>query len=246
MPEGPLPEEGSQSLGQEELDAARDQLRTYRELIEEIPEIYEQKFRDRLQPILERNHALIEEGRLLQEQIAKALPQAGNPAALPGGSSGRPGRWLALARWLALGGLPLLALITGPVLLPLLKPKPRPIQGQRVESPAPARATPPAAPAARDPGPASGELLVQASGPSWMEVQTAQGSTLFLGTLSGSRTFPLDKGLKISAGRPDLVTVRLHDEPGKKLGTITEIGWHAFPAQRSADGEVSPSPAAGP
>jgi hypothetical protein len=77
-----------------------------------------------------------------------------------------------------------------------------------------------------------------------MEVRSLADTTLFLGTLQGSRTFPLGQGLRISAGRPDLVTVQLHGEPARILGGIREIGWHTFPPMSpdKARGASTPEP----
>jgi len=234
MPEPPSADDQSREVSHEELDVTKQQLSTYRELIEEVPALYERKFRERLQPILERNQQLIEEGRLLDQQVTSALPPGGDApvhGALPPTRDRQPeppnarrsGKW-----WFVFGSLAALLLLGGGLLLRTIR-QPRPVQPPGVASPPPKPR--PVAPTAKvqRATPAPGELLLKTSGISWLEVRTLSGSTLFLGTLQGTRTFPLGQGLRISAGRPDLVTVQAHGEAAKILGGIREIGWHAFP-----------------
>ena len=72
------------------------------------------------------------------------------------------------------------------------------------------------------------ELLLQASGPSWLTVRDARGAILFEGTLEGDQRFPLGDGLEVRAGRPDLVKASIGEQPPKALGTIEEINWTSF------------------
>jgi hypothetical protein len=86
----------------------------------------------------------------------------------------------------------------------------------------PASAPIPARPAALQPA----ELLLSARQPSWLEVRAAAGGPpLFRGRFSGERRFPLGSGLRLRAGRPDLVRVSVGDQPPRPLGTISEIRW---------------------
>ena len=83
-------------------------------------------------------------------------------------------------------------------------------------------ATKPAVPA--------GQLLLNASQPSWLEVQNTSKQVLFKGTFQGERRFPLGQGLKVLAGRPDLVRVSVGGSPARPLGTIDQIRWVRFTA----------------
>lgn len=108
------------------------------------------------------------------------------------------------------------------------------------------KAAPPAAPAPKPRVPASatvpaGQLLVMASQPSWLEVQTSQRQLLFKGSFKGERRFPLAQGLTVLAGRPDLVRVQVAGGPARPLGRIDQIRWVHFPA---AAAPVSPPAAA--
>lgn len=79
----------------------------------------------------------------------------------------------------------------------------------------------------------AGELQLSSPEPSWLEVQTSSGVVLFQGTLQGERRFPLTAGLRVKAGRPDLVQARLGDQPPRALGPIEQIRWVSFQAGRA-------------
>jgi cytoskeleton protein RodZ len=82
-------------------------------------------------------------------------------------------------------------------------------------------------PAARD------ELVLQPSEPSWLEVRSAEGTTLFRGILDTEQRFPLDAELEVLAGRPDLVLVRLGPSPAGPMGTIDDVRWRRFRADQA-------------
>ena len=63
---------------QQELDAARAELAAMQELLEEIPQIFERKFQQRLQPILEDNAKLRHQVQQLQ-----GAPEPGRQLQLP-------------------------------------------------------------------------------------------------------------------------------------------------------------------
>ncbi|QPN66961.1 RodZ domain-containing protein [Synechococcus sp. CBW1006] len=72
------------------------------------------------------------------------------------------------------------------------------------------------------------QLYLQAMEPSWLEVRRLDGTMLFAGELEGEKQFPLGEGVEVSAGRPDLVTVRVDNQPPRVLGRIEEVDWHRF------------------
>lgn len=97
--------------------------------------------------------------------------------------------------------------------------------------PAPSTAQPASASKDIQPAKAPANTLVLSSrGRSWMEVTTAGGTTLFRGTLEGTKSFPLGQGLRVLAGRPDLVSAQLGDGPARVLGPIDQVVWRRFPA----------------
>jgi hypothetical protein len=243
-------------ISQEELDAARHQLSAYRELMEEVPRIYEQKFRERLEPLHAHNQQLLEEGRLLEEELARMPPPRGDapvPGALPPAQErerSQPPSPRARRPWLVFGSLAALLLVGGGFLQVLRQSRSTlapPTTRTRPVAKAPAKVLPAGeAPVAEPARATPGELRLKTRGVSWMEVRTLSGTTLLMGNLQGERSFPLDRGLRISAGRPDLVTVERHSEPARTLGGIREIGWHTFepttPAEERASKRERPQP----
>ncbi|MEY4759050.1 MAG: hypothetical protein RLZZ268_548, partial [Cyanobacteriota bacterium] len=74
------------------------------------------------------------------------------------------------------------------------------------------------------------QLLLRSRGPSWLEVKTETGTTLFRGTFEGERSFPLGGGVVVLAGRPDLVQAQLGSGAAQQLGTIDQVRWRRFKA----------------
>jgi transcriptional regulator with XRE-family HTH domain len=83
-------------------------------------------------------------------------------------------------------------------------------------------------------------LNLQAAEESWLEVRSGSGEVLFRGFFNGARRFPLQAGLRLLAGRPDLIEVSGAGQPARKLGTISAVVWYAFPAPTPAQ-PASPS-----
>ena len=95
---------------------------------------------------------------------------------------------------------------------------------------APSTPSPPAAPNRRPPSVKDDQLLLRSPKPSWLEVKTDTGTTLFRGTFQGERPFPLGAGLVVLAGRPDLVQAQLGAGPAQPLGRIDQVRWRRFKA----------------
>ncbi|MEB3307250.1 MAG: DUF4335 domain-containing protein [Cyanobacteriota bacterium] len=72
------------------------------------------------------------------------------------------------------------------------------------------------------------ELTLRVNGESWLEVSRFDGTPIFAGIGSGELRYPLGSGLKVRAGRPDLVVVQTGSGPAQELGKITEINWKRF------------------
>jgi cytoskeleton protein RodZ len=77
---------------------------------------------------------------------------------------------------------------------------------------------------------APNQLQLNTSEPSWLEVKTKTGTSLFRGTVTGERSFPLGQGLEVLAGRPDLVRAQLGGGAAQPLGRIDQVGWRSFTA----------------
>lgn len=77
---------------------------------------------------------------------------------------------------------------------------------------------------------ASAPVVLRSVEPSWLEVQNGDGETLYYDILRGSRSFPISRGLRLRAGRPDLIRIRFPGQKERRLGTVYEVDWHALPA----------------
>ena len=166
----------------------------------------------------------------------KPLPKPANPAS----RSSLP--WL----------LPLLVLAAAvAAAVAVLVPRQRLVA---VNAPAlPARPAKPVMPAKRatpvpplqtiKPQPAPSELVLVAPQTSWLEVRSlAGGQPLFRGMLKGEKRFPLSPGIKLLAGRPDVVTVAIGTATPRPLGTIKDIRWFTFTGQPQAKRLAPPQP----
>jgi cytoskeletal protein RodZ len=106
-----------------------------------------------------------------------------------------------------------------------------------------ARISPPATRAPVPAGPA--RLVLRSKEPSWLEVRDSQGATLFKGTLEGEKSFPLGQGLRVMAGRPDVVRAELAGQEPRVLGPIDQVIWRSFaaaPGNTTAAGAAQASP----
>jgi len=223
----------------EELEAARNQLANYQSLLRDLPELYERKFEERLRPIRAQNQALIQEGAVLREQLDRALPAAQQPkrqvlpaatnapmAAQPRQTADTPvvprGRSRTLLPIGLAGAASLLLLATlGPLAswMNHFSPSP-PASGSltpiKPKQPAPVSMAAP------------GELILMASAPTWLEVHDADDHPLIAETFQGKRRIPLGQGLRLLAGRPDLITIQLPGTPPRRLGSIDAVGWQTI------------------
>lgn len=71
-------------------------------------------------------------------------------------------------------------------------------------------------------------LELSAKGPSWLEVTTDDGTSLFHGLFRGRKSFPLGRGLRVLAGRPDLVMVQIGAAAPRPLGPVNDVNWQRF------------------
>jgi len=118
---------------------------------------------------------------------------------------------------------------TAPAPKTVVKPTPKP-----AAKPAPKPAAKPAA--------APTTLTLSSPQPSWIEVRSLEGKQLFEGNLTGRRVFPLGQGLRVLAGRPDLVLASLGSAPAKPLGPIDQINWLTFKATTTPTAPAQPKP----
>ena len=74
------------------------------------------------------------------------------------------------------------------------------------------------------------QLQLTSSQPSWLEIKTKTGTTLFRGSFTGERRFPLGQGLEVLAGRPDLVRTQIGGGAAQPMGAIDQVRWRSFRA----------------
>jgi cytoskeletal protein RodZ len=165
--------------------------------------------------------------------LASSPPRAATATASPSpraGTSSPPRRSLGLLLQVILGGgAVVLALAAAMVILQGRLPS---LQTWRptISRNDPAPVTPPASIPAPAPAPkaAPDQLLLRSAGPSWLEVRDTAGGTLFRGTFTGEKRFPLGRGLRVLAGRPDLVTAAIGGAEARPLGRIDQVEWRSF------------------
>jgi uncharacterized protein (DUF2132 family) len=193
----------NEAVGSDELDRARQELAELERAVEELPQILEEKFRQRLWYVRQINHQLLIEQASLESRLTgsslgfwrtpwmRALVVALVCAVLAGLGWGA-------ARQLGLGP-------------PALRQAQR--NGDRLQAA----------------GPLSTSILqVQAQGSSWLEVQDLRShAVLFIGVLEAgqSRTIRLRQGLRLRSGRPDLLTLRIDDAQPEPFGLSQGQDW---------------------
>ena len=75
------------------IEALEDQISTYERLLEELPDLFERKFQQRLEPLLER-YRLLEHSVRAEEKSPAALPPGQGPT-----SQTQPDKVIRLGRW---------------------------------------------------------------------------------------------------------------------------------------------------
>lgn len=222
-----------------ELATLEAELAQYQQIADEIPAIYEEKFRQQLQQLALELRRLIDEREALQQQITALLPVAGAPppAAIAPASTGAIPRapvpswrfrrptlslpWpqrLPPSRWLWSGGAIALAGASALVLwrrVPVPTPVPTSVAAVRPRPPAPAPGQP-------------SRLTLRAEGEAWLELQTLAGERLYAHTLQAGQVvrLPLPGAVRLRSGRPDLLQVSLDGQRFQPLGGVAEVDWH--------------------
>ncbi len=198
------------------LAVTRQQIDELEALIGELPEIYERKFEQQLQPLLEQERLLRQQNVLLRDQMQRALPAAASPRLLaPGPAPGRRSPRYQLALGAVVAALAAFGLAQRQLAPGSPQRKPAPLGANQV--------APQAGELAR-----AKELLVITSGPSWIELRDPQGRTVYGALLEGRQRFSLGAGLSLKAGRPELVQVQLSGGPVQALPPGEWWSWHRF------------------
>ena len=230
------------------------ELEHYQGLLNELPGIYEDKFRQKLRTVAQDVRHLLDERNALQAQVSRALAQAQERQALPPAQeaevaqpaearsevgslrfrtpstvveSGQAPRifWPSLPFPLPSGRLWVLSLGGGFGIALLL------IFGlQFLANRRSASRVGTVAPIERSriPSSAAATLSLQArGGQSWVQVERLGGGIVYDAILEPgqSKDLPLGSGLKIRSGRPDLLYVGVGMTPAERLGAVNDIDW---------------------
>ena len=233
-----------QAIGELESQVATAQaeLEEYQRLLNDLPGIYEDKFRQKVRSVAQELRHLLDERKALQRQVSQALSQAPEAPSLPPAPeleerTAPPKRWADVRlprfsppstvlpsfppprrRMLLFGlggGLALSLVLVG--LLTLVSRRTTPASNK------------PAAPVALPSKPSStGRLKLQASGgQSWVLVEDLKGGKVFDAILEPgqSQVLPIGAGLRLRSGRPDLLLVGVGQQPPKPLGGVGDLDW---------------------
>jgi len=197
-----MAETGLNSCPGSELELARRELAALEEALDELPQILEDKFRQRVLTLRQINHQLQDEQASLRTQL-----MASKRSNVP------PWRLVLVG---ALACTALAGVGWGASRQLGFRPsalRQAPVNGDRLQSAAPLSAS---------------ILQVQAQGSSWLEVQDLRShAVLFIGVLEAgqSRTIRLRQGLRLRSGRPDLLTIRIDDGQPEPFGLSHGQDW---------------------
>ena len=206
-----MAEQGTVASSSSELELARKELAALEGAVEALPQILEDKFRQRLLALRQFNHQLELEQASLRNQLMASQRAVGVP-------------W----RMVLVAAL----VCTGLAGLGWSAARPRgPGSTVALRLPAASRSAAPVS--------TSSILQVQARDSSWVEVQDLRTqAVLFIGVLEAgqSRTIRLRQGLRLRSGRPDLLTLRIDDGPAEPFGLSQGQDWRTVmpPVLRTA------------
>jgi hypothetical protein len=220
-----------------ELAAACMELEEYQRLIDELPQIYEDKFGSQVRALVQEIARLTDEHHRLQLLIQDCIhADAVLPPARSSMGKTLPLWWRGRLRWLrhlapwpltlaAAGGSLILVVVAG---MAWQAHKGRPVprsqavsrQTRPVRPPAPAVAPRPAAP----------KLRLRSREEVWLELRSADSQLVFVGTLNTGQTltFPYSDGMRIRSGRPHLLDLSLADAPFAPLGVLNDFSWRTL------------------
>lgn len=238
-----------------ELDEARAELAQYQALLQELPSIYEDKFRQQVRSTAQNIRDLLDERKSLQEQVSRALAKPTEPQRLAAASEDQPVKpsprrngEVSLPSFLSVSKL-LPSFRTPPLDRPISPSKHFPLSWglafvfggvlvgttfvaqsfffKTQQQSSPVRIQKQEKPVV-SPKAASSLKLVARGGKSWVLIESLGGRKLLDIILEDGeqRTVAIGSGLRIRSGRPDLLFLGIGPEPLKRLGGVSDIGWN--------------------
>lgn len=215
---------------------AQAELGEYQRLLNELPEIYEGKFRQKLRSVAQEIRQLLDERKALQQQVGQALAETRQPKLLSasGVASDFPDhpivqiwtmlqisrfRRLPKLRLIGLCAAAALGLVGAKLLIPSLFSSSAlaPRGGESIDS----------SQAATAPNASTTIQLQARGGESWVLVEDLKGRQVFDGVLQpgAPKRFPLAQGLRLRSGRADLLFIGVGDAVPKPLGEVGDLDW---------------------
>jgi len=236
---GPLPAD-EQAIRLEALEsqvaAAQAELEEYQRLLNELPEIYEGKFRQKLSSVAQEIRQLLDERKALQQQVGHALAETKQPKLLPASRAAsefpdhpKAQIWpklqiprfkhLPKLRLIGLSAAAALGLVGAALVIPSFF-------SSRSLAP-PGGASIRSSQAAPVPSASTTIQLQARGGESWVLVEDLKGRPVFDGILQSGepKRFPLAQGLRLRSGRADLLFVAVGDALPKPLGDVGDLDW---------------------
>ena len=235
---------------QEELRAAQQELMQLERLVEELPRIFEDKFRQQTATVVEGNRQLRNQRDLLQQQLSQTLLASAPPAVTPPTPSrprlalpplNRPSRRRLGLAVLVCGGSGLLGwgLVAG------LGPggdAPRPAietltAAERLGRGSPATQSPARETPARESPVSKSTVTLRSLGSSWVEVQDlVTRQTVWVDVLEPGTAQPIRmrRGLRIRSGRPDLLSVQIDNHQPFPFGSLNGVDWRTLRPQQAS------------
>ena len=215
---------------------AQAELEQYQRLLNELPGIYEGKFRQKLRSVAQEIRQLLNERKALQQQLGQALAETKQPKLLPqsGAASevldhpkAQISTNLQISRFRRLPKLRLIGLCTGTALvlvgaalgIPSLISSPSASPRGGTSLPSPQAPPVPKAPTT---------IQLQArGGESWVLVEDLKGRQVFSAILKPGelKRFPLAQGLRLRSGRPNQLFIAVSDAVPKPLGGVGDLDW---------------------
>ena len=233
---------------EQQVAEAQAELEQYQGLLNELPGIYEDKFRQKLRTVAQDVRHLLDERNALQAQVSRALPPAQEaevaqpaearsevgslrfrtPSTVVESVQGPRISWPSLPFPLPSGRLWVLSLAggfgTALLLIFGLQFLANRRTASRVGTVAPIERS-------RIPSSAAATLSLEArGGQSWVLVERLGGGIVYDAILEPgqSKDLPLGSGLKIRSGRPDLLYVGMGTPPSERLGGVDDVDWFEF------------------
>lgn len=234
-----------------ELATAQSELAEYQSLLQDLPAIYEDKFRQHLRSTVQDIRQLLDERKVLREQVSTALANPPIPQRLAAAAEDVPsesyqGRSLEVFRQTFLSSLKLvpvlrnflarlvssgnrfsrpskIVLISGGVLVGSILISKAFFVGTQQSLPVGSQAL---RKSLATPNSLALKLVAR-GGESWVSIENLSGRKLLDVILGDGETRLVDigAGLRIRSGRPDLLYLGIGSSPLKQLGGISDLDW---------------------